>query len=89
MCRTEGGASILVCSKGGGGLLEQRMEVVQELREANIKVKSTTGINSKRTLLHEYMTIIFCVFIRRSLCHHLIQVLKSSMSMQMSMISSA
>lgn len=36
--RNEASTSILVCSKGGGGLLEERMELVAELWENNIKV---------------------------------------------------
>lgn len=31
-------SKILICSKGGGGMLEERMELVAELWEANIKV---------------------------------------------------
>jgi hypothetical protein len=36
--RIEPSISVLVCSKGGGGLLNERMELVAELWEANIKV---------------------------------------------------
>jgi translation initiation factor 2-alpha kinase 4 len=36
--RIEHSISVLVCSKGGGGLLNERMELVEELWEANIKV---------------------------------------------------
>jgi translation initiation factor 2-alpha kinase 4 len=36
--RIEHSISVLVCSKGGGGLLNERMELVAELWEANIKV---------------------------------------------------
>lgn len=37
-CRNEDSIGILVCSRGGGGLLEERMELVAELWEENIKV---------------------------------------------------
>ena len=30
---------VLVCSKGGGGLLRERMEVVSELWDADVKVR--------------------------------------------------
>ncbi|KAK6914565.1 hypothetical protein RJ641_021886 [Dillenia turbinata] len=35
--RNEGSISVLVCSRGEGGLLEQRMELVAELWDENIK----------------------------------------------------
>jgi hypothetical protein len=38
-CRSETGTSVLVCSRGGGGLLKERMEVVADLWAANIKVR--------------------------------------------------
>lgn len=38
LCRIESGVSVLVCSRGGGGLLEARMEFVAELWQANIRV---------------------------------------------------
>jgi translation initiation factor 2-alpha kinase 4 len=43
--RIEPSISVLVCSRGGGGLLYERMELVAELWTANIKVgsKSITG----------------------------------------------
>lgn len=37
--RIEHSISVLVCSKGGGGLLNERMELVEELWEANIKAQ--------------------------------------------------
>ncbi|KAL3680389.1 hypothetical protein R1sor_023345 [Riccia sorocarpa] len=37
--RGEGAADVLVCSKGGGGLLEERMEIVNDLWTANIKAE--------------------------------------------------
>uniref|UniRef100_A0A453CAJ2 Histidyl tRNA synthetase-related domain-containing protein n=1 Tax=Aegilops tauschii subsp. strangulata TaxID=200361 RepID=A0A453CAJ2_AEGTS len=37
--RIENSISVLVCSKGGGGLLNERMELVAELWEANIKAQ--------------------------------------------------
>jgi len=36
--RIEPSISVLVCSRGGGGLLTERMELVAELWKANIKV---------------------------------------------------
>ncbi|XP_057541314.1 eIF-2-alpha kinase GCN2 isoform X3 [Amaranthus tricolor] len=52
--RSEGGASILVCSKGGGGLLEERMEVVQELWEANIKAEFVSSSDPSLKEQYEY-----------------------------------
>lgn len=37
-CRNDVGINVLVCSRGGGGLLVERMELVAELWEENIKV---------------------------------------------------
>ncbi|KAJ4756462.1 protein kinase family protein [Rhynchospora pubera] len=37
--RIEAGINVLVCSRGGGGLLEARMEFVAELWEANIRAQ--------------------------------------------------
>lgn len=37
--RNETGISVLICSRGGGGLLEERMELVAELWEENIKAE--------------------------------------------------
>lgn len=36
--RNDTGINILVCSRGGGGLLFERMELVAELWEENIRV---------------------------------------------------
>lgn len=36
--RNEGNTSVLICSRGGGGLLLERMELVAELWEEKIKV---------------------------------------------------
>lgn len=38
MNRNDIGMSVLVCSRGGGGLLVERMELVAEMWEVNIKV---------------------------------------------------
>lgn len=39
LCRKhETSTDVLVCSRGGGGLLKERMQVVSELWAANIKV---------------------------------------------------
>ena len=48
--RIEPSISVLVCSKGGGGLLNERMELVSELWKANIKVGSKS-ITSRVKLL--------------------------------------
>ncbi|KAL6650949.1 hypothetical protein ACP70R_009874 [Stipagrostis hirtigluma subsp. patula] len=39
LSRIEPSISVLVCSRGGGGLLNERMELVAELWEANIKAQ--------------------------------------------------
>jgi len=39
LSRIEPSISVLVCSKGGGGLLNERMELVSELWKANIKAQ--------------------------------------------------
>lgn len=40
LCRNDSSKCVLVCSRGGGGLLEKRMELVSELWENDIKVCS-------------------------------------------------
>lgn len=40
MNRNDIGTNVLVCSRGGGGLLFERMELVAELWEENIKVSN-------------------------------------------------
>lgn len=38
--RNEVAITVLVCSRGGGGLLQERMVLVSELWEENIKVEN-------------------------------------------------
>lgn len=45
--RNEVSNSVLVCSKGGGGLLAERMELVNELWEENIKVLRLKDLSCK------------------------------------------
>ncbi|KAL2920999.1 eIF-2-alpha kinase GCN2 [Bienertia sinuspersici] len=52
--RSEASVSILVCSKGGGGLLEERMEIVVELWEANIKADCVPSSDPSLTEQYEY-----------------------------------
>ncbi|KMT15732.1 hypothetical protein BVRB_3g057120 isoform A [Beta vulgaris subsp. vulgaris] len=52
--RIEGSASVLVCSKGGGGLLEERMEIVVELWDANIKAEFVPSSDPSLTEQYEY-----------------------------------
>lgn len=52
--RSEAYASVLVCSKGGGGLLEERMEIVVELWEANIKAEYVPSSDPSLTEQYEY-----------------------------------
>ena len=51
LCRKyETSTDVLVCSRGGGGLLKERMQVVSELWAANIKV------------LRQILLAVFCLF---------------------------
>uniref|UniRef100_A0A803KTE7 non-specific serine/threonine protein kinase n=1 Tax=Chenopodium quinoa TaxID=63459 RepID=A0A803KTE7_CHEQI len=52
--RSEACAGVLVCSKGGGGLLEERMEIVVELWEANIKAEYVPSSDPSLTEQYEY-----------------------------------
>ncbi|XP_074281489.1 eIF-2-alpha kinase GCN2 [Silene latifolia] len=52
--RSEASVSILVCSKGGGGLLKERMELVAELWEANLKAEFVPSIDPSLTEQYEY-----------------------------------
>ncbi|CAN6448832.1 unnamed protein product [Victoria cruziana] len=52
--RTEANISVLVCSKGGGGLLEERMKLVAELWEANIKAVLVPVRDPSLTEQYEY-----------------------------------
>ena len=45
---------VLVCAKGGGGLLRQRMELVSELWEANIRAQMVHEINPTMAAQYEY-----------------------------------
>jgi len=53
-CRSETGTSVLVCSRGGGGLLKERMEVVADLWAANIKAEFVCTLAPSLTEQYEY-----------------------------------
>ncbi|XP_078447574.1 protein kinase family protein isoform X2 [Wolffia australiana] len=53
-CRSDLGFSILVCSRGGGGMLEERMELVAELWQANLKAEFVLLQDPSLTLQYEY-----------------------------------
>ncbi|XP_006852117.2 eIF-2-alpha kinase GCN2 isoform X1 [Amborella trichopoda] len=52
--RTETCSKVLVCSRGGGGLLEERMELVSELWQANIKADFVPTPDPSLTEQYEY-----------------------------------
>ncbi|GAB4825465.1 eukaryotic translation initiation factor 2-alpha kinase [Ancistrocladus abbreviatus] len=52
--RCEANVNILVCSKGGGGLLEERMELAAELWESNIKAEFVPSSDPSLTEQYEY-----------------------------------
>lgn len=88
--RIEPSISVLVCSRGGGGLLTERMELVAELWKANIKVV-LEGSWAKISVETEAIMITtdgFTVF-RLSLFLRKIQVFKNSMNMPVIMILNA
>ncbi|CAM8887312.1 unnamed protein product [Rhodiola kirilowii] len=52
--RNEASISVLVCSRGGGGLLEQRMDLVAELWEKGIKAEFVPVCDPSLTQQYEY-----------------------------------
>ncbi|KAI7743479.1 hypothetical protein M8C21_011242 [Ambrosia artemisiifolia] len=52
--RNDSSRSVLVCSRGGGGLLEKRMELVTELREDDIKADFVPSLDPSLTEQYEY-----------------------------------
>ncbi|KAF3455639.1 hypothetical protein FNV43_RR00277 [Rhamnella rubrinervis] len=52
--RNEASTSILVCSRGGGGLLEERMELVAALWENNIRAEFVPNPDPSLTEQYEY-----------------------------------
>lgn len=52
--RNDSSRSILVCSRGGGGLLEKRMELVAELWDDNIKAEYVPMLDPSLTEQYEY-----------------------------------
>ncbi|KAI3503993.1 hypothetical protein L1887_32537 [Cichorium endivia] len=52
--RNDSSRSVLVCSRGGGGLLEKRMELVSELWEDDIKAEFVPILDPSLTEQYEY-----------------------------------
>ncbi|XP_023759388.1 eIF-2-alpha kinase GCN2 isoform X1 [Lactuca sativa] len=52
--RNDSSRSVLVCSRGGGGLLEKRMELVAELWEDDIKAEFVPILDPSLTEQYEY-----------------------------------
>lgn len=52
--RTESSVNVLVCSKGRGGLLDERMELAAELWEAGIKAEFVPSSDPSLTEQYEY-----------------------------------
>uniref|UniRef100_A0A453CA91 Class II Histidinyl-tRNA synthetase (HisRS)-like catalytic core domain-containing protein n=1 Tax=Aegilops tauschii subsp. strangulata TaxID=200361 RepID=A0A453CA91_AEGTS len=86
--RIENSISVLVCSKGGGGLLNERMELVAELWEANIKVNSTQALQIIYIIIFSASADRFTI-IRPSLFLRKTQVFKNNMSTPVIMTSNA
>uniref|UniRef100_A0A0E0H2I8 non-specific serine/threonine protein kinase n=1 Tax=Oryza nivara TaxID=4536 RepID=A0A0E0H2I8_ORYNI len=57
--RIEPSISVLVCSKGGGGLLNERMELVAELWEANIKEDPSLQEQYEYASDHDIKCLVF------------------------------
>lgn len=54
--RIDPNINVLVCSRGGGGLLQERMELVSELWQANIKAEFVPLSDPSLTEQYEYAT---------------------------------
>ncbi|PKA56267.1 putative serine/threonine-protein kinase GCN2 [Apostasia shenzhenica] len=52
--RIEHNVNVLVCSKGGGGLLQERMELVSELWQANMRAEFVSVADPSLTEQYEY-----------------------------------
>ncbi|KAJ0977160.1 hypothetical protein J5N97_012634 [Dioscorea zingiberensis] len=52
--RCENNIGTLVCSKGGGGLLQERMDIVAELWQANLKAELVPLLDPSLTEQYEY-----------------------------------
>ncbi|KAL8263633.1 hypothetical protein R6Q59_021763 [Mikania micrantha] len=52
--RNDSSRRVLVCSRGGGGLLEQRMDLVAELRKDGIKAEFVPDLDPSLTEQYEY-----------------------------------
>ncbi|XP_042485787.1 eIF-2-alpha kinase GCN2 isoform X2 [Macadamia integrifolia] len=52
--RHEAGINVLICSRGGGGLVEERMEIADELWRANIKAQFVPISEPSLTEQYEY-----------------------------------
>lgn len=52
--RNEAGTHVLVCSRGGGGLLKERMELAAELWQENIKAEFVLMLDPSLTEQYEY-----------------------------------
>ncbi|XP_071686022.1 eIF-2-alpha kinase GCN2 isoform X2 [Rutidosis leptorrhynchoides] len=52
--RSDSSKSVLVCSRGGGGLLEKRMELVSELWNEDIKAEFVPTLDPSLTEQYEY-----------------------------------
>lgn len=62
--RSDAAADVLVCSRGGGGLLMERMEIVNELWSANIKVKEPWRTDVHAILLSSHTLKKQCPWVR-------------------------
>jgi hypothetical protein len=87
--RIEPCISVLVCSRGGGGLLDERMELVAELWEANIKVSSKNTCSRIGYSVNLLINADIFAIIRLSLYLRKTQVFKNNMNMPVIMISNA
>lgn len=78
-----------MCSKGGGGLLRERMEVVSELWDADVKVNEFLEVAANSMQLYIKCSCSYNVLLcRRISCIRHLLVRLNNMIMQMSVGSS-
>lgn len=82
MNRNEIGINVLVCSRGGGGLLFERMELVAELWEENIRVGNLILCKIVWYFCCAHVTVTESKFYRQSLSPCAIQASLNSTNMQ-------